>query len=286
MAIHHQIKKQAERYGFTLEESGELVRAFMPSRGVQIFGVSGKDAFNQALSYHNIAERDSDMVFEPLTVGSTVGWLRNANNGHRTEQVMTPTELYRSWGELTWTANEPDPEQDEPVDTVERSEKGVPLNGGIAHKEGIMAGDNPFEEGTEEGDQWDEEWDEAAEAVPDEEDVEKSVVSEKYRAIYKERGHPTHCGDDLAVLLNNLCLTKENTDISRFEAICDANGVSLAKYDRTRNGWQGRLRMTGRNLLARKVWANDGVLNMPADWEQPYYQMSQEWLSTRPFKKG
>jgi hypothetical protein len=179
------------------------------------------------------------------------------------------------------------PEPDKPTHDA----TGVPLNGRIAYESGFAAADNPFstdgdEEEYDNATKWDEEWDAAADEA--EEEGPHSVVSEKYRAIYAEQGHPTHCGDDLAVLLNNLCQTKEGTDLGRFEAICEANGVNLGKYNRTSNGWQGRLRMTGRNLLARKVWDNDGMLQMPPDFDgaEPQYQMSSDWMATRKFRKG
>lgn len=285
MAIHHQTARQAERHGFLLEEQGDFATAFMPSHGVRVYGVSPKDAFTQMQQYKAIADkRDPDVVFMALQRGDTKGYLRHSVTDKVTKEVMTPTEFNRAWDQLNWVEREiPQPIQD----TIERSQNGVPFDGGIAHKEGITAADNPFDEGTEEGDAWDEQWDAAAEqAEPEEEKKSGSVVAEKYRAIYAERGHPTHCGDALAVLLNNLCQTAKETDLGRFEEICNANGIDLGKYNRTANGWQGRLRMTGRNLLSRKVWENNGVLNMPAGSEFPSYQMDAEWMASRKFKKA
>jgi len=94
-------------------------------------------------------------------------------------------------------------------------------------------------------------------------------------------GHPTTCGDELANLLNNLCLTKSGIDMPRFEAICMANGVDLSKYNRTTNGWQGRLRMTGRNILAGKVFAAGGVVLPPIEGAEPQYQLSSDWMASR-----
>jgi len=188
----------------------------------------------------------------------------------------------------------------------------VSENGALAHSAGFMAADCPFPEGTEEFDRWNEEWDAEAERVTGEtmkenddgqggeeagvevdedadedggegdvEEAEKSVVKAEYRARYAEAGHPAHCGDELAILINNLCLAKAGFDIPRFEAICAANGVDLSKYNRTTNGWQGRLRMTGRNVLAGKVFAAGGVVKTPLEGAEPEYKMSEEWMATR-----
>jgi len=186
--------------------------------------------------------------------------------------------------------------------------KPVPENGAEAHAAGFSAADCPFEEGTEQFDVWNEEWDNAAEAwdvnatstkaimeVDEEreqeaaedggeggdEEPEKSVVKAEYRARYAEAGHPAHCGDELALLINNLCLAKAGFDIPRFEAICNANGVDLSKYNRTTNGWQGRLRMTGRNVLAGKVFAAGGIVKTPIEAAEPEYKLSEEWMASR-----
>ena len=163
---------------------------------------------------------------------------------------------------------------------------GVSTNGGVAYREGIVAGDCPFLEGSPEADTWYNEWDEAADQATSFGNKAKgpgSVVTNRYRAAYSDLGHPTHCGDELAILLNNLCSNKAGTNIELFDAICAANRVSLAKYDRKAKGWQGRLRMTGRNLLAKKVREQGGYLRMPDGDE---YKLSQDWLyeAERKFK--
>lgn len=179
----------------------------------------------------------------------------------------------------------------------------VPEDGGEAYRAGFTASDNPFkydawrtDGGMDESDDpepepseedenaraWDESFDEAADAAEEPEDEEPggSVVKPEYRARYAEAGHPNHCGDWLANLLNELVLGKTATDLQRFEDICAANGVDTSKYKRSGNGWQGRLRMTGRNLLAKRVFeaghitipANvhpekiDQIINAPGDW--------------------
>jgi len=152
----------------------------------------------------------------------------------------------------------------------------VPKDGALAYKAGFMAGDCPFEEGTIAFDVWNNGWDEAADrAMEPLSAVKGSVVTNRYRAVYSEFGHPTHCGDEFAVLLNNLCLNKAGVNIELFEAICRANNVNLARYDRTHKGWQGRLRMTGRNLLAKQVRKNGGWLRMP---DGDDYKLSADWM--------
>lgn len=173
------------------------------------------------------------------------------------------------------------PEVSDKTAPIKRNEKGVPFDGAIAYAEGIMAADNPFEEGTEEGDLWDSQWDQAADDAPEQDNSEKggSVVASKYRTKYAEQGHPNHCGDWLAELLNNFCVGDKHTDLITFERICGLNGIDTSKYKREGTGWQGRIRMTGRNLLAKKVFSTgkivvpngeteDGVQEIvaPADW--------------------
>lgn len=340
MAIHHSHIKQAEKAGFTLEERGSLVRAFHPATATEVFGVSGKDAVLQMLSFLGIHENDHDVRLTKLSYDIdapvTHRRLRKSTDDTVSEQQSTPHELEKLFkrGQITWIeASQPvfvgvDPAspdgdisvtaygrvnedgkvelqeipffedehpKDPPVDPtplVERSENGVPLDGAIAYKEGVTAADCPYssEEDDDEAEYnkfvlWNEQWDQAAdEATDDEEDGKGgSVVASKYRTKYAEEGHPNHCGDWLAELLNNYCIGDKNTDLEVFETICGLNGVDTSKYRREGNGWQGRIRMTGRNLLAKRVFEakqicvpnkdvagdndSDNVwLTAPADW--------------------
>lgn len=160
---------------------------------------------------------------------------------------------------------------------------GIPKDGGRAYREGVPASDCPYDEGTVAFNDWNDSWDNAAdeagteESVVAEEPIKGSVVTNRYRAQYSEMGHPTHCGDALATLLNSICVNKAGTNLELFERICEANGVNLAKYNRTTKGWQGRLRMTGRNLLAKQVLKNDGVLNMPEGLGQDQFKLDEDW---------
>jgi hypothetical protein len=158
---------------------------------------------------------------------------------------------------------------------------GVPISGALAYKEGVLAGECPYMEEDPDFARWNNEWDEAA----DEAEIKRveppkvgSIITNRYRANYSEQGHPTHCGDELAIYLNEMCTNKGGTNMELFEAICAANGINLAKYNRTTKGWQGRLRMTGRNLLSRKVREAGGKLMLPEGMSSEFYQLSPSWV--------
>lgn len=169
---------------------------------------------------------------------------------------------------------------------------GIPTSGAIAYKEGVPASDCPYMEEDPDFSRWNNEWDDAADQEMEKEKSERpkplvgSIITNRYRAVYSESGHPTHCGDALATLLNTMCVNKAGTNMELFEAICAANGVDLSKYNRTSKGWQGRLRMTGRNLLAKKVKENGGKLMMPKGLGQEYFQLGPDWVeeAVRKFK--
>jgi hypothetical protein len=106
-----------------------------------------------------------------------------------------------------------------------------------------------------------------------------NIVKPLYRQRYARMGHPRHCGDELAELLNRLCLVDDALNLEVFEAIMDINGVDISMYNRTRQGWEGRLRMTGRNKLAAVVRAHDGQVKMPPHISDgAVYQLSDEWI--------
>jgi hypothetical protein len=197
------------------------------------------------------------------------------------------------------TVIQPEPEQPEPEQPAEKQPAEelapgtgpVPEDGGEAYRRGFTAADCPYssEEDAEEYEKferWNTEWDEAADAA--EPEPTGSVVKEEYRARYAEMGHPTHCGDWLAEFLNDMCIVgdKGETDLLRFEMICNANGVSLEKYNRTTNGWQGRLRMTGRNLLKAVVVRTGHILVPNGDGLIDKYEADSEWMTAKAPKKG
>jgi hypothetical protein len=187
----------------------------------------------------------------------------------------------------------PEQPQMEDVNLKELMPNGaVPEDGAEAYHQGFKAADCPFSSEDEEGDEYDKfiEWNEAWDAAADEAEPEEeggSVVKAEYRARYAEMGHPTHCGDWLAEFLNDMCIPVESkeTDLVRFESICNANGVSLAKYNRTSNGWQGRLRMTGRNLLKAVVVRQMFILVPDINGHLDKFHADPEWLKAKAPKK-
>ena len=89
----------------------------------------------------------------------------------------------------------------------------------------------------------------------------RSIVPETYKRLYAASEVVGTCGDWLAGKLAFLSPAKGQFDSSTFLAICEQNGVDTQApwaVSQTR-GWQGRLRMTGRNLLTKRV-ATSGVL--------------------------
>lgn len=288
MTIHHAKLKKAEKLGYTMKEEDGKVRAFWPERSVVLVTDDVNSAMTQMAAVQMIVRSNpSFRIYPEKTEPHLVRLYDMDNNRKLAGPAMLPSDVLGALGrDPEWEEDYKDELDEDEESEVERNEAGVPLNGGTAYREGFKAADCPYTSETESEEEyrefvlWNEEFDEAADAVFDEEAPAGSVVADKYRAVYAEAGHPTHCGDHLAVVLNNLCLTKKETDLQRFEDICAANGVNLSKYNRTSKGWQGRLRMTGRNLLAKKVYLNEGKLLTPIEGAEPHYQMNGEWMAT------
>lgn len=325
MAIHHAHKKQASEMGITLEEVGDVVRGFHPSTATEWYGADGKTTIKQGYAILNMADKFPDIRYT-VDGKAFAGHLRNTVDGTLSMDIGSPQALFELLVERridfisemavvddieetlemhSPSAGEPgyrEPAGNEPAESagapehgaksgVERDEKGVPVDGAIAYKEGFTAADCPFTSETEDDEEyakfekWNDDWDAAADAATDDEENKGgSVVKDAYRARYAELGHPNHCGDWLANLLNNLVQGKSQTDIARFEVICDANGVDLSKYNRTTPGWQGRLRMTGRNLLSKKVYLAGGVIKTPVPGADPEYRAPADWMAAQRFK--
>lgn len=108
--------------------------------------------------------------------------------------------------------------------------------------------------------------DEASEEEESDEEGRPSsnIINPKYRELYASRGNPLHCGDWLALTLENQ-FTGGNGKFDRglFVEFLELNGVNTSKpwAVSTTHGWQGRMRMTARSALELAV-AKSGVLVM------------------------
>lgn len=295
MAIHHSTKTRAEKMGIILTEITDdtvnpfpgvgmtigSVQAFWPKHNMYTFGFGDKpaqSAVEEMIALQTIKERLVDAVVindteDPSLVRVYLNTSREQvldRDGTTPRDALLLIEQDKVWQSTT-----------------------VPLDGAQAHHEGFPITDNPHDEENDADDfaAWDEAWENAADkadAEGQEEEPSGSVVRPEFRIRYAELGHPAHCGDELAVVLNNLVLGKSETDLEKFEAICAENGVDTTKYKREGTGWQGRIRMTGRNLLARKVYAAGGVLNIPeiarTAPDVHSIQLSADWMSKQRFK--
>ncbi len=107
------------------------------------------------------------------------------------------------------------------------------------------------------------------------------VVGAEYRARYAEAGHPRHCGDWLAVTLNEMVGETKHLNVEALDRLAQLNGIDVSKYNRTNLGWQGRLRMTFRNLLARKIWNRGFIIN----FNEEAIEAPKDWIDSQRFKK-
>jgi len=293
MGIHHTQLKKAEKMGVMLsEDENSGIRGYWPERAILIRAESVADVMREMQAAQALAPR-----FQLISaMGNEAFAVLNEQNDVLAGSPMLLSEAHTiiQGGKDEWERAEPMEDLGEQPSVTEQA-KGtgpVPEDGGEAFRQGFSAADCPFssetedEEEYEKFEQWNADWDAAA----DEEEPEPtgSVVKDEYRARYAEMGHPTHCGDWLAEFLNDQCIVGEGkeTDLIRFEAICNANGVSLEKYNRTNNGWQGRLRMTGRNLLKAVVVRTGHILVPNMDGLLDKYEADPEWLAAKAPKKG
>jgi hypothetical protein len=104
--------------------------------------------------------------------------------------------------------------------------------------------------------------------VEEEEDTPSSVVPIRYRVKYREEGHPQHCGDWLANLLDGAFTLvidgKITFDLDAFNKFLADNEVEFTgKWtkipDTQKTGWAGRYRMNGRQKL-EKILAVRGTI--------------------------
>lgn len=294
MAITSRDIKKAGRLGVSLADTKQGVSAIHMPSGLHLTCPSAADAIKQMEAVIAIAAYGNTKI---LTAGEReIEVLNKDTNLLLARGPHTPFAAFKLLESdiADWIDPNDGKDATPPVEKVEtpRDERGVALDGAIAYSEGTPAGDNPHipPEGEEETDEihaaavaWDDAWDAAADATESAKPTHTgSVVSDRYRAKYAEAGHPTTCGDWLATTINNLCLNKGGTNLEIFEIICTMNGVDLSKYNRTSKGWQGRFRMTGRNLLAKKVYAAEGVLKTP-DRE---FKATAEWMAEQKYKQA
>lgn len=95
------------------------------------------------------------------------------------------------------------------------------------------------------------------------EQLPRSVVPSKYKTLYKNkaiaRGDKGKVAkrsvwDRFARIAAEETLNGDaKTDVAKLMAFLEANGIDHAKWDSRSPGWQGRLRMTGVNVLRRKT---------------------------------
>jgi hypothetical protein len=300
MTIHPSIRAKADKLGLIGEDNPAQIKLVVnppegtvqfhwPAKNVYAFGVGAKAAMAEMEAIMKIAQIDPDwrifnvprdpFMIELFNKDRSLVFIRGGATPRDTLGELNGDDGDRVWLSTT-----------------------VPDDGAEAYRQGFTAADNPFPDPneSEESDtdemetpwgQWNLAWDEAADAAEQETDDEEtsgSVVKPIYRIRYAEMGHPNHCGDWLAVTLNNLILGKSLTDIANLDALAEANNVSLAKYKREGNGWQGRLRMTARNLLARVIYTT-GFLNIPPSLRDmtggaEALRVPREWIETRSYK--
>jgi hypothetical protein len=288
MAVHHTKIKQAMAIGCHLSlTDNDRYRIFWPQRSVELFEHTANEALHEMEAVQNILKHSPDYRIIPVEGSSTVILLNQLTGKNLANTPSLPSEIWAiiEAGEDRWVEPLNGPGRYEKVEDGRIS--GISKNGAVAYKEGVPAADCPYLEGSDDFSRWNDEWDEAADKHEEEAtkpSIKGSVITNEYRARYSESGHPTHCGDELAILLNNLCLNKAGINMELFEAICMANGVDLSHYSRTARGWQGLLRMTGRNMLAKRVKENKGKVLMPLGMMPDVYQLSGDWVTQAEIK--
>ena len=256
--IHHSQASKAEKIGVRLEEQGQFIKAIWPARNLHVFGVDARWAIEQMEAAQRLVkfaeDRGNELSLKPSLQAPTMVHL--IIDGEETKGVNAPMVWWNSKEQIQFNG--------EPEKTV------------------LIKVVGPSGEPIEDVDENDESVDEES----TEEKKPASVVKQRYRAKYAELGHPTTCGDELAQKLDNLVHNKGGTNIELVDMLAKANEINLDKYSRTTPGWQGRLRMTFRNMLAKRVHANGGVLKLPEGWpEGSELKMSQEWMSLQRFQK-
>lgn len=106
-----------------------------------------------------------------------------------------------------------------------------------------------------------------------------SVVPDKYKKQYAADGHPGNCGDWLALTLEPLVTNQASKfDPDAMDEIARLNNIDTSKLNRDSRGWQGRFRMTTRNMMV-KVVAKSGVLHVPASEKGDTVAAPTDWIA-------
>lgn len=124
---------------------------------------------------------------------------------------------------------------------------------------------------------------EAEEEAEAEEDPQPSgdVVKPEYRARYTENGSGGRgCNDWMMQLLDEMIGTGKHLNVEAMDRLAQLNNINLDKYSRTSRGWQGRLRMTFRNILARKVWKEGFLIN----FNEEKVNADPQWVAEQKYK--
>ena len=97
-----------------------------------------------------------------------------------------------------------------------------------------------------------------------------TVVAEKYREMYRERGNENHCGDWLALYLDGKFDVEVDGkivfDVDAFTEFLASNDVDMTGkwaglVHSNNRGWQGRYRMNGRQKLEMVVAIRGSVID-------------------------
>lgn len=109
-----------------------------------------------------------------------------------------------------------------------------------------------------------------------------TVVAEKYRELYRERGNENHCGDWLARYLDRKFDTEVDGkvvfDVDSFTDFLAANDVDMTGkwahlVHSNSRGWQGRYRMNGRQKLELVVAIRGSIIDGDETVEVPAQDM-------------
>jgi hypothetical protein len=324
LTIHHATQKKAEAAGIQLIAADDRVEAFWPQRNQRYSDISAKNSLSEMAVLKAIIT-NADAAGYRATWKQDVhgapgtGWVIIGDDKLLEIQPARPSAImsarfhndewdFRPDGTID-DLEEPD-EAPDLEDTFPQANghavantagptvaggteiNGIPTDGALAYKAGVVTADCPFPEDSDEAQAWYEAWDAAADAAPEQDEDGKtgSVVKDEYRARYREQGHPNTCGDWLAKTLDNFCQNDAGTNLELFEAICAANGVNVgpgSKYKRSGIGWQGRIRMTGRNMLTRRVYEAGGTLKLPFQHEgNDTLKAPGDWMADQTKKRA